>query len=236
MLTKKFKIESSDVDQHLNVKISSLMRFMQDVATSHAEELGVGKPSTIDKGLYWVITRYALTILRAPRYLETINVITYPGDDMKFIFPRYFMITSESGELLVKASTYWMILDKEKHKVVLRPFGDRELPGEHMEGEEPLPMKVEPKEVKLIEKRKVRYSDIDLNGHLNNTKYIEYVLDLKTTDFYKEHKIKHVLINYEKELRDNETLELYSNNQNPEYIIGKSNNNTIFELNIEYNK
>lgn len=236
MYEKKYRIESSDVDQHLNVKLSSLMRMMQDVATTHAEILEVGKESTIDRGMYWVITRYGVTILRAPKYLEIVNVITYPGDDMKFIFPRYFEIRSEKGELLVKASTTWMILDKNTHRVVMKPFGDSHLPGEHHEGEEPIPRKAIGDKVEFIEDRKVRYSDIDLNGHLNNTKYIEYVLDMKPTSFYKENHIKHIIINYEKELMGDMTLSLYSDNKNPEYIIGKSGNDIIFEINIEYDK
>ena len=236
MYEKKFRIESSDVDSNLNIKLSSLMRMMQDVATTHAEILEVGKVRTIDRGMYWVITRYAVTILRAPRYLETVHVITYPGDDMKFIYPRYFFVKSESGELLVKASTTWMILDKATHKVVMKPFGDDHLPGEHHEGEEPLPRKALGENISFIEDRKVRYTDIDLNGHLNNTKYIEYVLDMKPTSFYKENHIKHILINYEKELLDNETLSLFSNNSNPEYIVGKCNDNVVFEINIEYDK
>lgn len=234
MYYKKYHIESSEVDQNLDLKLSSLMRMMQDVATDHAETIGFGKKNTIDKGMYWVITRYALTVLKYPKFLDDITIYTYPGDDMRFIFPRYFLVYNQNNELLIKASSSWMILDRNTRKVVLKPFEGIVIPSEHHVDEEPLPRKVIPSPTSFIESRKVRYSDIDLNGHLNNTKYIEYILDSKTTEFYKHNKIKHILISYEKELLDGETIELYSNNSNPEYMVGTANNNVIFEINIEY--
>ena len=84
-----------------------------------------------------------------------------------------------------------------------------------------------------METRKVRYSDIDLNGHLNNTKYIDYIIDLHDSDFYKKNSIVRFLINYEKELMDNDVLNLFSDHQNPEYIKGEVDK-TAFEVNISY--
>ena len=85
-----------------------------------------------------------------------------------------------------------------------------------------------------MEQRTVRYSDIDLNGHLNNTKYIEYILDMKNSSFYKKKEIVSILINYEKELMDGDVVSLYSNEENPEYIIGKVEDKNIFEVLITY--
>lgn len=234
MFTKKFYIESSDVDSSLNLKISSMLRMMQDVATEHAEKINLGKKNTIDKGYFWVITRYSISIYDTPKYLETIKVSTYPGEDNKFFYPRHFLIENEKGEVLANANSIWVVLEKEKRRPVLNPFPDIKIKSESYMEEEPTPKKVSGENEKFIEERKVRYSDVDLNGHLNNTKYMEYVLDLKPTSFYKEHKITHIDINYEKELLDGDVLSLYSNNSNPEYILGKCGDNKIIELEIKY--
>ena len=85
-----------------------------------------------------------------------------------------------------------------------------------------------------METRKVRYSDVDLNGHLNNTKYIDYILDVHDSEFYKKNRISHFVINYDKELMDNNLFNLYSNSSNPEYIKGEIDGATAFEVNIAY--
>ena len=236
MFTKEFHIGSNDVDQFLELKLPSFFRMMQDVATEHAEVFNVGKAMTIDKGLYWVITRIEIEILDMPKYLEDVILHTYPGDDMKFIFPRYFLLYDKKGKLLIRASSTWMVINRSTHMVCLKPFEGKVLPNEHHDDELPLPGKAKRSEdVSLIEERKVRYSDIDLNGHLNNTKYIDYIVDIHDSEFYKKNRISRFLINYEKEIKDNDVLTIYADKNNPEYIRGESDK-TSFEVNITYTK
>ena len=217
MYQKNYHIGSNDVDQFLELKLSSFFKMMQDIATEHAEVFNIGKANTIDKGLYWVITRIEIDINDMPKYLEDVELVTYPGDDMRFIFPRYFHLLDKKGKTLIRASSTWMVMNRATHNVCLNPFKDFKSPSEHHEGELALPSKVKKDEnVSLIEKRKVRYSDIDLNRHLNNTKYIDYIIDLHDSEFYKENQISHFLINYEKELKDSEEISLFSNQNNPE--------------------
>ena len=109
MYSKRYYLGTSDVDAFLELKISSMFVMFQDVATEHAEMLGVGKSQTIDKGQFWVISRYAVNIIKMPRYLDTVVVKTYPGDDLRFIFPRYFQIEDEKGNILVRASSTWCV-------------------------------------------------------------------------------------------------------------------------------
>ena len=236
MHSKKYYLGTSDVDAFLELKISSMFVMLQDAATEHAELLGVGKTETIDKGLFWVISRYSVSIERMPRYLDTVVVKTYPGDDLRFIFPRYFQIEDEQGNVLIRASSTWCVLDKNTHSVCMNPFNGKKLPPEHYEGEEPLPRKVVTDEVRVVDKRVVRYSDIDLNSHLNNTKYIDYFMDTKSLDFYKSHRIKHITINYEKEMLYGDEVTLLSNEKDNEYIVGMVNDKRIFEINIDYEK
>ena len=235
MYTKKYFIETSDSDPFLDLKLSSLFLYMQDAATDHVESLGYGKKATMDKGMFWVIIRYSLTIYRMPKYLETINVTTYPGKDMKFIFPRYFEITDEQGNLLVKAASTWCILDKSTHKIVLKPFETWNVNEEHILNEEELCPKIEDINTEFVEERKVRYGDTDLNGHLNNTKYIDYILDIHSKDFYKTHKIKHFEINYEHELMCDDIVRIESKLvDNNEYVKGFVNNQISFRAKITY--
>ena len=236
MYQKDFYIGSNDVDQFLELKLPSFFKMMQEASTEHAEVLDIGKANTIDKGMYWVITRIELDILKMPKYLETVKLTTYPGDNMRFMFPRYFHLTNQKGEVLIRASTIWMVLDKVNHRICLNPFNGQTFPEEHTEGELPLPTKAVVGDVKEVEQRKVRYSDIDLNGHLNNTKYIDYIVDIHDSSFYKENRISHFLINYEKELRDNDVLTLLKNDENPECVVGKVGDQTALVVNIHYQK
>lgn len=236
MYEKKYYIGSNDVDRFLDLKLPSFFKMMQDIATEHAEVLNIGKSETLDKGLYWVITRIELDIIKMPKYLSTVVLKTYPGDDLKFIFPRYFQLEDLKGNVLIRASSTWMVLNKESHRPSLNPFNGRKLPCEHHDGELEMPHKCVSQDASLVETRKVRYSDVDLNGHLNNTKYIDYIIDVHDSEFYKKNRISHFVINYDKELMDNNIFNLYSSNGNPEYIKGEIDDTIAFEVNITYEK
>lgn len=232
-----FLVESSDVDARLNLKLASLFRMMQDVATEHAEQLDIGKANTIDKGLYWVITRYSVTIKRYPRYLQTINVSTYPLGRNHFLFPRNFQVTSLDGEVLVTASSSWCILDKKTHKIALHALNDVKVPLENYEWEEPSPYKIDISDATLVEKRKVRYSDIDLNGHLNNTRYIEYIVDSLGDEFHQNNIITHIGINYDREIQSGQIVDIFLKNADGiDLIQGKVDDKTIFNCKINYKK
>lgn len=235
MIIKEYNIESSDIDPNHELKLSSLFRMMQDAATDAVHALGHGLKAMENDNLMWVITRHELEIYRNFKFTEKVVVKTYAGKDMLFIFPRYFQIENEKGEILMRASSTWCVLSSLNRKVVTKPFGNEKFPLEHLDGELELPIKIQCPLLNKNEDRIVRYSDVDLNGHLNNTKYIEYVLDLHSLDFLNSHQIKRFVINYEHEAKYGDVISFSSNfNNDVEYINGKINNVNVFDVMIEF--
>lgn len=235
MFIKKFTIECSDVDSNFELKLSSLFRMMQEAATRGVEALGHGVLEISKEELMWVITRYQVDIDRMPTFFEQVVIKTYPGKDMMFMFPRYFQIENGKGDVLARASSTWCVLNQNTRKIVFHPFGDNSFVEEHIEGEIPLPIKVVPPSLVFNQKRTVRYSDVDLNGHLNNTRYVEYISDLHDLEFHKNNNIKSIVINYEREAKCGEEVSLYSSLDNGvEYVCGKIGETNIFTAKIEY--
>lgn len=235
MYQEKVFITSNDVDDHYELKVSTIFKYLQQVSTNHAELLGIGMKDTADKGMFWVITRMKVVIHKMPRMLETLTVTTHPGEMRLFIFPRLYEIYNEQGELVISASSTWVLLDAVTHKIKMKPFDDGfTIPSDLLKEDLPLPEKIRIEDTELVDERKVRYSDIDLNGHLNNTKYIEYIIDTHDINFYNKYYVNSIEINYEKEIRNNEIVKLYSNNQFPELIIGDVDGSHSFICRIEY--
>lgn len=234
---KIVQIESHEVDPFYNLKLDELFVLFQDVVTLHMEMLGINKKVINDNGLYWVVNRYKLHINRLPKYLEKVEVLTYPGKDMKFIFPRYFEVLDENQMPLVKASSTWLVLNKENHEINLKPFDESLLPHFSKEDELSLPKKIEIVEGKEIDKRVVKLSDLDLNNHLNNTKYIEYISDALGYEFFKENSVTDFEINFLKEVTYNSLVSLCRKDEENAVIIeGKVDNQLAFIAKIIFQK
>ena len=222
------EITSVEIDFKLDTKLSYLFLFFQEIASRHSDILGCGRSATTEKGLHWVITRFSVDIIKAPRYGDKVIVKTYPGDNNVSFFYRYFLIEDLKGNVLVKASSVWLVLDAKTGMIKKKPFGELEVPMCHLEDELPLPNKVDVVDGELLYKKIVRYSDVDLNNHLNNTRYIELIQDAFDEDYLKDHQIKSITINYVAEIKEKDEVEIYKSTSNPYVIIGKVNSKVHF--------
>ena len=235
MYQEKIFITSNDVDDHFDLKVSTIFKYLQQASTNHAEQIGLGKKDTIDKGMFWVITRMKVKILKMPKMHDTVLVTTHPGETMSFIFPRFYEIYDEKGELCILGSAVWLLLDLETHKVKMKPFPDDfVVPFEKLDEDLPLPEKVIYDNLNHVETRLVRYSDIDLNGHLNNTKYIDYIIDTHDINFYKKHRVNEIVVNYEKEIRNGDVVNIFTDGNIPEVIVGDVDGIHCFSARVSY--
>ena len=234
MFKEKIQISSLDVDFNGELKLSSLFKYMQQVASHHVAELKLGSKELIPLNLLWVVIRMNVEIYRYPRIDEAVTFTTHPGDMKAFIYPRYFEIYDEKGNLLIAVSSMWCLINSDTRKVVLKPDGLVKIDGEPCDEDLPLSDKIRGDATSLVETRKVKYSEIDLNRHLNNTKYIEFIEDCHDSAFFENNRVTSLNINYDKEIKENQTVELYSNGQNPEIIKGMIDGNNCFTVELKY--
>lgn len=219
MYKEEVVISSNDIDASLHVKIASLMRIIQDVIMHHTEVIGVGQSETIDKNIIWVVTRFKMEINRLPKYQEKVVIKTYPGQTTAILYPRFLYIEDMNGNVIFRLSSIWALLNKETRQITNSKIIADRIIAESRDDQLALPEKVNlDEDMVLKETRKVHYSDVDLNGHLNFTKYIEYFEDLHNNDFYGKHHPKTIILNYSKEIKEGQTVNIYASGDEVEKI------------------
>ncbi|MCF0108398.1 MAG: hypothetical protein HUJ59_05315 [Bacilli bacterium] len=235
MKTQDLFIASKYVDSNLELNLPSFFYLMQSIAADDIEEKGIKKEQTLDQGCSWILSRVEVDFIDTPKFPSDVYLDTYPGDDLKFLFPRYYRIRNKDGLDLVVASSIWALLDIKNRTLTKPPFDQRLIP-EHHEGELPLPKRIRvPDDGIFLETRKVRLSDTDLNCHLNNVKYIDYIVDALEDTLSNKQKIKHFTINYNHEIKKDQCVDLYTDeNINPKLIWGKVDNQVAFISEIQF--
>lgn len=174
---KRRRLRSKDVNMYRRLKTSTLFELLQEASIRHTEELGMGREKTLDKGLLWILALQSAEIVRMPEYDEEVVLQSWPGITMHMFFPRYYVMKTARGEPLLKAAALWSLLDAGTRKMVFPEQYGIEILG-ITTGEE-LPQPAPPKRLPCTETTAftVPYSYVDLNGHMNNTRYFDLAED-----------------------------------------------------------
>ena len=219
MYQKSFIVSNNDVDKNYQLKPAAIFRFFQDVALLATESLKVDSISLSKKNIDWVITRMSVAVKRLPKCDEEIIVHTFPGKDMAMLYPRYFFITDTKGEVIINASSIWALIDNVSRKVIVDRDVISKLPPESFDEQLPLPEKIAILENKrFVEKRTIHYSDLDFNSHMNNVRYVELLMDTHDSEFYNTHRLSSITLNYMRELKEKEAIEVFTDASDPETI------------------
>jgi len=194
----KYYIHSYEADLTTRLRFAGLNRYMQESAWKSAEQLGFGFSRLIKKNLAWVLTRMVISIDHLPGWNKSINIATWPsGRDAMFGF-RDFQFFDEGGKELGRAATSWCIIDlKTRKPILIRSAFEEELAEFDQQMFPERPCKIEPLERIASEwKTVVGYQDLDVNEHVTNSRYIDWLFESFDLQFLRAHRVARLEINF----------------------------------------
>jgi acyl-ACP thioesterase len=208
----KYHIEFRDVDFTKKLRLSSLFCYFQDIAAEHAENLGFGIDKLMGRyGVTWVLMRIKVDITRIPVWNEEIEIETWPQKPKKIEFERDFIVRDAGGNVLVRAVSTWAIIDTETRD--LRKAEVIEVKYPAIKEERALDCRLGRLKafgnLETAYRKVIGYSDIDMNGHLNNSKYIDFLMDCLTVENHEKFSLKTIEVNYVNEALPGDTITLY---------------------------
>ncbi|MCQ9209465.1 acyl-[acyl-carrier-protein] thioesterase [Granulicatella seriolae] len=179
------------------------MLIAMTMIASREQERILGIPNVHEtKGLAWVIIQNQIDIIRFPKYEEVITIETEPLSYNKFFTYRRYTIFDENEEKIAETIATFSMIDLSKRKMVpvdlevLNCYGI----GDSKEIRRSTKLR-EIQEPQMEKDYSVRVLDIDYNGHVNNTRYFDWVLDTLGMDFLQKHRLMRLTVKYEKEVR-----------------------------------
>ncbi len=229
-----YTILSSDTDANRRLRLSRLFTMLQEASIAHTTALGMGREMTLDKGLLWIVTLQQARITRMPEYDEKIRLRSWPGKTMHLLFPRYYRIEDQKGSALVEASALWALMDQKTRRVVFPELFGVKIRGVHTGKEIPLP--AAPKAPAAAEESAftVPYSYVDLNGHMNNTRYFELAEDRMPKAFHAR-PVVGIQTEYAREAREGDTILLKSETTADAFLLsGEQDGAKLFRLALTY--
>lgn len=208
----EFPIDAYLTDFRARATLPMIGGFMLQAATKHAEERGFGYNEMTGNKRAWVLSRMAIEIYEYPQNDTVMTIKTWVADVNRLFTERYFAFENDEGKNLGYAKTVWASIDlatrrptnvNDLEKLVSYIYKEGECP---IEGLKKIPALKDNYEV--VNEFDVKYSDIDINKHLNSMKYIEHMVDVFDINMYEQKEIKRFEINYVNEGRYGAQLEI----------------------------
>lgn len=178
--SESFKIRASEVNTNGRATLPAICSLFQEVAGNHALKLNFDISQLHEQNLTWVLHRMDIKMDRFPDWRETITIETWPaaGDALRAY--RDYRVLDKSGTQIGCCLSYWMMINLETRRPIRIP--EQVLEFRSSENEHVLPVKsnrLKPfeetdEEIKIT----VRKSDLDMNRHVNNARYVEWMLEL----------------------------------------------------------
>lgn len=176
---ESFRMRSYDLDAAGRVGLGAMCRYLQEAASNHAAALDVALERLGPLDLAWVLGRLHLRLERVPRWGEEIRVETWPSGRDSLRATRDFLLGTESGEIFARATTAWSLVNIARRRPVKLPDFVLELvpPQRPRAIEDAFERIPEPESYSLSREVPIRRADIDLNGHVNNARYVDLLLE-----------------------------------------------------------
>lgn len=198
----KMKIPFDMADMNGHIKLPDVILLSLQVSGMQSIELGVSDKAILeDYNLVWIITDYDIEVVRLPRFAEEITIETEALSYNRLFCYRRFTIYDEVGQELIHMMATFVLMDRDSRKVhavepeIVAPYQsdfDKKL----IRGS-----KYEPLEEPVSKDYHVRFYDLDMNGHVNNSRYLDWIFEVMGADFLTRYIPKKINLKYVKEVR-----------------------------------
>ena len=204
----QFTVSENHVDRFGRVKPSMLLYFVQEAAGQHCALLAVDHDTLSHQHLFWAVTRNRVQITRLPRLGEKVYIETWPMPTTRVAYPRSVVAYDEKGEELFRSISLWVLMDDRTRAMILPGKSGVIVDGTLTGTELSVPRAIVARPMGGSKICTVGYSLLDRNGHMNNTRYMDWISDLLPSAFHQNHSPREFTVCYLSESREGQQLEL----------------------------
>lgn len=213
-LQKEYQIKYCEVDFQDNLKMSSVLSYLEEVACLSADELGFGYEYLKPKGYAFMVSSTVCHFERPIRLSEVVRMVTWPTPPSYVVFEREYQIFSNSGNLLCNAASRWCLIDWHTGKLLKSTVIDnQDYSTYNTQKALENPIWKIPKfdllEGELKFTLTIANSEYDHNLHVNNTKYADYCINCFSINELEGRFIKEFAISYVRQCKEGQTLRFY---------------------------
>jgi len=174
-----YRVRSYEIAPDSLLTLPMLCNYLQESAGNHAGSFGVATDQLLAEGRAWVLARLQVAVDRYPAWREDVTVETWPSALDRLYAQRDFLVRDADDTVVARATSQWFVMDIERRRPTRAPaslvdFERPDRPHALAPDRTSLASLDAPEHERLFS---VRRSDLDLNHHVNNVRYVEWALE-----------------------------------------------------------
>lgn len=223
-------VQNADADFRGLLKPSALLRYVEQVSADHARAFGMDDQFFHDHGVAFLVGKQALRIDRPPRRHETLTLTTRAERMQRGAIKRITTAVDEAGAVVAEVDCRWILVNLETGHIMREPTWTTEgFWNETVDGGMDLHLH-KCKEVTRAGEWAARYSQCDLNGHINNAFYLDIACDALPLEVVKQAPLRFASVSYHREVPLGQSMEVfYAPSAEGWYVVGRHEGRTSFE-------
>jgi len=201
---ERYVVRSYELDPSARLQVASFLNFMQETAAADTLARGLSARDLSARTQAWVLSRLALEVHDRPGWRDEVLVRTWAsGIDGRLLALRDFQFEDGEGRILAHCTTAWLYVDLASRRLLRVDQGLLEgYPTRHEHVLPAPPAKLPPLQDGGEEHDfAVRYRDVDVNQHVNNARYVEYVIASVPVELLEAGSLTALEINFTAEAR-----------------------------------
>ncbi len=205
VLSGTYQVSMSELDRAQAIKPAALLNFMQDLASKSISKIdkGLSCEDLVQKGLGWFLIRYRIEFDNYPVGVEAVKMFTEcRGVNRMTTYRDFECYDLATGKRLFRALTSWFLVNLNTKSIVNIQNEVPDFINFEKRDDDLSLQKIRPQEDFDNEKVfHVRYDDLDINGHVNNTVYVTWAMEALDYDFRSKHNLKSLDIYFKHEVK-----------------------------------
>jgi acyl-ACP thioesterase len=239
--TDRYRINWYEADANNCASLTTICNFLQVTAFRHAKSLGFDYTRKDGFDRLWVLVRMLIKMDRYPAWEDEVDVSTWHRGADGFVAMRDYEIRDASGNRLGAVSSHWFLLDPETRRPVIPDINQDALSSvrpESVMDEQPERIHIR-EDLLLIRTITAGYTDLDMYNHVNNARYIDWILNLFPEEMHHSYSISSFMIEFLSEVMYQDEIGLFAS-IDPEGSlvqgVRSGDGKTIFKARITWKK
>ncbi|ERN05670.1 hypothetical protein AMTR_s00006p00178200 [Amborella trichopoda] len=214
-------IRSYEVGADKTATLDTFLNLFQETALNHvwmSGLLGDGFGAThgmIKNNLIWVVSRMQVQVDSYPIWGEVVEIDTWVGASGKNGMRRDWLIQSQrTGHIFARATSTWVMMNQNTRRLSKMPEEVRAEISPWFIDKKAIKEDVTDKIIKLNDAAtyinsglKPKRSDLDMNNHVNNVKYVGWMLETIPESFLETHQLSSIVLEYRRECGSSDVVE-----------------------------